>query len=193
MKRQKPIDILTRDEVLRLLDSTSRGVGGIRDRALISLLYRSGLRVSEALDLRVYDIEGRTVRVQCGKGGKPRTSGIEESGPFVEHIRAWIHWREEAGVPDDVPLFCSYSGGRYRRISPQNVWDRMQTLKRKAGIAKRVHPHGFRHTMACELVRERFSAKLIQQQLGHSDLSRTQLYLDGLNPEALIEAMGARS
>ncbi len=185
-----PVEILTPDEVRALAAQCSEvSSSGIRHRALIVLLYRTGLRISEALALRVKDIDFDlgSVAVLHGSGGRRRTVGIDPGANV--HIEAWIDRRRMLGVSDPAPLFCTLRGGVLNRTA---VSETLHRLAHKAGIEKRVHPHGFRHTHAYELMMEGIAMPIIQQQLGHASLATTSIYLSHIAPKDVIETMGRR-
>lgn len=192
-KRYLP-EPLTSDEVYTLMVGCSRtSPTGLRNRALIALLYRSGLRISEALDLLPGDLDhdAHTVLVRCGKGGKMRRVGIDDGA--LAHVALWEIARAKLGVTRHEPLFCTIAkpvtGGPLK--SPY-VRVLLKRLAEEAGITKRVHPHGFRHTMAVELSRERAPLALIQRQLGHSSPATTGTYLQGISNEEVVELMRER-
>lgn len=196
-----PPEPLTADEVGRLLAACSRrGKCGIRNRAIIVVMWRCGLRIAEALalELRDVDLEQGTITVRHGKGDKRRVVGIDPTAAAV--VEKWIEVRAGLGVrfqsraPRKVaPLFCAVSTD----VLGNPVWDSyvremLKELGVKAGIEKRVHPHGFRHTHAYELLREGTLLPIIQKQLGHSDLATTAKYVDHLLPQDVIDAMRVR-
>ncbi len=162
---------------------------GARTRALIALLYRSGLRISEALALRPKDLdaEAGTVRVLRGKGGKSRTVGMDPRG-FAE-LRFWLSVRRAHRVPADAPLFCSLRG---QQISSAVVRSLLPRLAQEAGIAKRVHAHGLRHAIAAEMRAEGVEIGVISKQLGHSSIATTARYVDHLMPGEVIERVRQR-
>ena len=185
-----PVEILTSDEVRALAAQCSyTSSSGIRYRALIVLLYRTGLRIGEALALRAKDLnlEVGSVVVLHGKGDRLRTVGID-SGANV-HIEAWLGRRRALGISDPAPLFCTLHGGVLRG---SEVSKTLHRLARKAGIQKRVHPHGFRHTHAYELMMEDFPMPIIQRQLGHVSLATTDRYLSHIAPKLVIETIAKR-
>ena len=188
-KNRQDSDILDGDEVRKLLAQCSRKAPtGIRDRALLVVMYRAGLRVSEALDLKPSDIDYQhgTIRVLHGKGDKARTVAIDDGG--LAEVQVWVAKRAELGIGNRAKLFCTLRG------TPLSANQVRQMVKRRAGerhakIAKRVHPHGLRHAYAVEMSREGKSLKTIQDQLGHSSIATTDVYLRGLGSEdALREA-----
>lgn len=191
--RRYPPEPLTPDEVVRLLDQCGDTPTEIRNRALIVLLWRAGLRVSEALALRPHhvDFEARTVTVMRGKGGKRRIVGIDPAA--LMEIQRWMLERAMLGVKATAPLFCTVQRpGRGNTVHPAYVRDRLKQYGERAGIPKRIHPHGFRHTMTVELAREGVGMYLIQRQLGHSHLGTTAHYLAGIAPSEVVDVMAAR-
>lgn len=191
MASKRPIEILTPEEVRELIRACSgRAPTGIRNRALIAVLYRAGLRIAEALDLHPKDLDRKagTIRVLHGKGDKARTVGMDpEAFALVER---WLDTRAGRGINGRATVFCTLKGGR---LKSQYVQVLLPRLARKAGVEKRVHAHGFRHTMAAELRREGVDIEIIRRQLGHSSLATTARYLQHLAPEAVRETMAARS
>ncbi len=194
MKRTVPIELLSKDEVKRLVDACGRMITGLRDAALIVLLYRSGLRIAEALSLYPKDINGAEcmIRILHGKNNKARTSGID---PFaIRVIEDWIKIREERlGIDRDKPIFCTIRRhSKNDTISDSQVRNLMVKIRKKTEIAKRVHCHGFRHTHASELAGEGNHISVIQRQLGHSNPLITSQYIDSINPVQVIEAVRSR-
>lgn len=189
--RRYPIEILTRNEIVMILDVISAtSWTGVRNRALFAVMYRSGLRVSEALHLRSKDIDAENcmIRVLFGKGQRARTVGIDPGG--IEFIEAWERKRPEIPITNDAPLFCSSSG---RMLWSSYVRQFMVKAGQKAGIHKRVHSHGLRHTFAFELVMEGVQLPIIQRQLGHGWISSTAVYLDHIAPAEVVDRIRARS
>jgi integrase/recombinase XerC len=168
-------------EVEALLDTTSGTEPlDLRDRALLELLYATGLRVGElvGLDWSSIDIGGRVLRVM-GKGGKERMV------PFGRHAtQALESWRDcwpdvrsqnadSPGSGDRDPVFLNYRGGRLSARSVRRVIDRRVG---EAALAAGVHPHTLRHTFATHLLEGGADLRAIQELLGHSSLSTTQRY-----------------
>lgn len=185
-----PAEVLTPDEVRSLIKACSnRAPTGIRNRALLVVLYRAGLRISEALQLAPKDADraAGTVTVLRDKGGKRRTIGLDP-GAFAV-LERWLERRAKLGVNGRKPIFCTLQG---ERLATAYVRALMPRLARKAGIEKRVHAHGLRHTHAAELAMEGKPVNLIQAQLGHASLAVTSTYLAHIAPAQLIEAMRSR-
>jgi integrase/recombinase XerC len=146
-----------------------------RDRALLELLYASGLRVGElvSLDWPNLDLDARVLRV-IGKGGKERM--VPFGHPAVAALLAWKrHWQEIRGVVDDAdePLLLNHRGGRLTARSVRRILDRAVEA---AALAAGIHPHTLRHTFATHLLEGGADLRAIQELLGHSSLATTQRY-----------------
>ncbi len=188
-RRRFPAEILTDDEVCRLLDACSSRPAGLRNRALIAILYRGGLRINEALDLfpKDIDLEAGSIRVLNGKGGRARTLGIDPAaGAFVER---WLEVRSELGMNGSHPVFCTLAGAR---MTDAYIRVLLPRLARKAGIDKRVHADGLRHTHAAQLRAEGVDIGIISKQLGHRSIATTARYLDHIAPQLVIETIRRR-
>lgn len=174
--RRFPADPLTPDEARGLLDAISpRYARGKRNRALIAVLWRSGLRAREACSLDLSDFrsgEPCTLRVLAPKGaarGKaPREVGLDRG--TCELVLEWLATRgQHAG-----PLFASSTG---RRLQTSYLRQLLGHLGQRAGIQRRVHPHALRHTFARDLYDEGVGIVHIQKALGHTHLATTSNYL----------------
>ncbi|MCC6428631.1 MAG: tyrosine-type recombinase/integrase [Phycisphaerales bacterium] len=190
-RTRRPPEVLTDAEVRALLDACGRySASALRHRAMLALLYRAGLRISEALSLRPHDVdlEAGTVRVRFGKGGYDRVAGLDGGAAAI--VAEWLAVRMKMPVPPTAPLLCSSSG---RAVTTAYIRRLLPALGRKAGIAKRVHAHGFRHTHAAQLRAEGVDIGIISRQLGHRSILTTIRYLDHLNPTAVIDAMRKRA
>lgn len=148
----------------------------LRDRALLELLYATGLRVGElvSLDWTDVDLSGRVLRV-LGKGGKERM--VPFGRPAAEALRDWGAASEEVrgeqrGDAED-PVFLNHRGGRLSSRSVRRILDRYVDA---AAVAAGVHPHTLRHTFATHLLERGADLRAIQELLGHSSLSTTQQY-----------------
>jgi site-specific recombinase XerD len=187
-----PAEVLSHGEVEALIRGCSNGAPtGVRNRALIVVLWRGGLRLDEALALQPKDVDARagTVTVLHGKGDKRRTIGLDP-GAFAV-LERWLEVRQRRGIAGPrQAIFCTLDG---RRLDPSYVRRLLHRLAGKVEIAKRVHPHGLRHTHAAELAAEGVPANLIQAQLGHSSLATTDRYLRHIAPQQLVDAMRARA
>ena len=170
-------DTLDVGEVARLLEAASSG--GVRDRALLELLYAAGLRVSEAtgLDREDLSLDGAFVRV-IGKGDKERLVPIGEIS--IDHLGAWLDGPRPALLArhhvDPVrggPLFL---GDRGRRLARQQAWAAVRAAADRAGLGGRVSPHTLRHSFATHLLEGGADLRVVQELLGHASISTTQLY-----------------
>jgi site-specific recombinase XerD len=188
--RRRPPEVLAEREAIALIKScSSRAPTGIRNRALIAVLWRCGLRISEALalELRDLDLQEGTLRIRHGKGDRSRTVGLDEQTGAL--LARWLDRREALSPGARAPVFCTLRGGR---VDPSYVRHLFPRLARKASIERRVHAHGLRHTYAAELARERTPINVIRDALGHTTLSVTDRYLRDVAPIHVIDTMRAR-
>lgn len=188
--RKLPAEVLNREEINRLMRACSkRAPTGIRNRALIAVLYRGQLRIGEALALKLKDLDRKagTVRVLHGKGDKARTVGLDDGAWAI--LELWLRCRRDLGLAGRHPLFCTLKGAP---LLPSYCRSLFARLARKAGIEKRVHPHGLRHTGAAELRAEGVDIGIISKQLGHSSIATTARYLDHIAPEQVVAVMCKR-
>ena len=189
--RKFPPEILTREEIGALMRSCSRRAPtGIRNQALIAVLYRAGLRLSEALALKPKDLDrdAGTLRVLQGKGKKARTVGLDPDGFAV--LDRWLDVRSgKYRINGARRVFCTLKGGP---VKTSYVRALLPRLGRKAGLEKRIHAHGLRHAFSSELAREGVPVPLISRQLGHANVRTTSVYLSGISSEETVEAIRAR-
>jgi len=186
--RRFPPEPLAPDEVAAIIGGCSpRARTGIRNRALLTLLYRSGLRISEALALKPSDVDLKrhTCRVLHGKGDKATVRGFHPTA--TDALARWLDTRKALGLRNG-PLFCTLEG---RPVHDQYVRLLLGRLADKAGIEKRVHPHGLRHTFADELRAAGVDVVTISKLLGHSSIAVTSRYLDHLTNAQAVEALAA--
>lgn len=190
-----PAEIYSAGEIDALMRHAGRGYSGDRSRAAITLMWRCGLRVAEvlALELRDVDLHEGTVLVRHGKGNQRRILGLDAQAAAV--VKVWaVDDRRELRLPRSAPMFATFSRGFEGGVwaYPQ-VRNRLAQIAERAGVDKRVHPHGFRHTFAVNLLREGQNAYQIMKALGHNDLATTMRYLDHLYPGEVIEMMQQRA
>ena len=154
-----PVELLERREIEALLAGCGTSRTGRRDRAVLTLLWRSGLRIAEALALRPADINlsAGTARVLKGKNGKSRTVALDTL--TCSALEAWLAVRP----PGQGPVFCPVSKPG-QPLKSNHVRNRLRRLAARAGIEKRVHPHSLRHSYAVELDAEGFSLREKQGQ-----------------------------
>ncbi len=167
--------VLSVDEVFRVLDAAAEpGLRGARDRAILELLYGTGMRVGElvALDGRDVRVGARTVRVR-GKGRVERELPLPEAA--ARALERYLACREAEGCPLEPagPVFPNARGGRLSDRSVRRILDRWIE---RAALARRVHPHMLRHSFATHLLAGGADLRAIQELLGHRSLSTTQKY-----------------
>ena len=165
---------LSPDEAARLVDLPTDTPEAIRDKAMFELLYSSGLRLAELVDLDLEpmraDISAGEVRV-TGKGNKTR---IVPLGRFaIAALQAWLAVRGQLAKPDETALFV---GQRGSRISPRVVQLRLKQWGVKQGITSNVHPHLLRHSFATHVLQSSGDLRAVQEMLGHASISTTQVY-----------------
>ncbi len=171
---------LTLTEVDRLLDAPDRNTAeGMRDRAMLELLYATGLRASEIVSLRRenVDMNAGFVRV-LGKRGKERIVPVAPSSLEIlkEYLELWqpafLRNREGRNAAANI-LFLSRLG---RPITRQTLWNRIGRWARAAGIRQKISPHTLRHSFAGHLLAGGADLRAVQTMLGHADISTTQIY-----------------
>jgi integrase/recombinase XerC len=163
---------LDADQMAKLLDFRTADGLGVRDKAMMELLYSSGLRLQEliSLDLTAVDLADRTLRV-TGKGNKARILPI---GRFaVDAIKAWLKERAAIAAVDEAALFVGRNG---HRIGARAVQLRIDHWARQSGLGVKTHPHLFRHSFATHLLESSGNLRGVQELLGHANISTTQVY-----------------
>lgn len=177
---RKQVTFLQYDEVLRMIEQIPTDTeSGLRDRAIVELLFSSGLRVSELVNLNRdhINLKRREFMVR-GKGQKDRPVFISKGA--AEHVSTYLGSRT-----DNLPaLFLSYSkrtatpstSGDYRRLSARSIQRMVSQYARLAGITKHVSPHTMRHSFATDLLMNGADLRSVQSMLGHSNISTTQVY-----------------
>ena len=163
---------LDADMMTRLLEFQPAGPLQVRDKAIMELLYSSGLRLSEltGLDLHDVDLADRTARV-TGKGAKQRIAPVGRHA--IEALRRWLGERAALAKPDELALFVGQNG---RRIGPRAVQLRIRAHALRRGLPLKVHPHLFRHSFATHLLESSRDLRGVQELLGHANISTTQIY-----------------
>lgn len=177
-KRPLPRGVMTRREVEKVLSQPNLDAPlGLRDRALMELLYSSGLRASEIIGLKLYDVNlaEREVMVRNGKGGKDRVVPVGDvAAKYVELYLEEARRKLLRGKEDGKWLFVGRLKSRMERTSlNQHI---VQRYCRQAGLRKHVTTHGFRHTCATHLLKGHADIRHIQELLGHESLESTRIY-----------------
>jgi integrase/recombinase XerD len=172
--------VLTREEVEMILEQPAPLKGDrknlwIRDRAILEVLYATGIRVSELVTLRqaeVYTGDG-IIRV-FGKGSKERLVPIGPSAlQWIARYRSETRILLVRRTAAQDALFLNMRGSPLTRVA---IWNLVQQYARKAGVTREVHPHTFRHSFATHLLEGGADLRAVQEMLGHADISTTQVY-----------------
>lgn len=161
------------DEVGQLLEFKRNDWQGIRDRAILELLYSSGLRISELCTMDIYDLDlaDASLRV-TGKGGKTRDLPVGRHA--LEAIRHWLRVRTDKTTLDSgMAMFISRRG---TRISPRSVQKQLRHYGISQGINAPLSPHMLRHSFASHMLESSGDLRAVQELLGHSNISTTQIY-----------------
>lgn len=184
---------LAKHEALSLLAACGNTTAGIRDRAVYTMLWRGGMRISATLQIMPSDVDWTRsiVTVHRDKGGKGRPVVLDVQA--MDTLRAWIERRASLGVNGRCVLFCAVSKKALGNpLNSSHFRRKIQKLRKKAGIEKRCHCHGLRHTAASELLEEGFDVATIAAQLGHAYTSTTARYLHQLRPDLAHEKLAQR-
>jgi site-specific recombinase XerD len=195
--RRLPPDPIRVEETVALLGACGplragrmAELSALRLRALIIVLWRTGLRISEALALEERDLNRAdlAITVRRGKGDKRRLSAMDEWA--WKEIETWLAARQE--LPFGA-IFCVLSGPTAGQpLSDTDARRQLRDAAKRAGLRRRANPHSFRHAHAVELWREDIDVYTIQQQLGHARLDVTAAYLRGVAPVEILEPIGHR-
>lgn len=176
---RKQVTFLHYDEIERLVDGIDASTeSGLRDRAIVELLFSSGLRVSELVNLNRDHVNTKRREFMVrGKGQKDRPIFISQAA--ASWVEAYLAERNDT-LP---PLFLSYSrnvesdtSGDYRRLTARSIQRMVSKYARLAGITKHVSPHTMRHSFATDLLMNGADIRSVQSMLGHSNISTTQVY-----------------
>lgn len=178
VERKLP-QILTGAEVELFLEQPDcSDLKGYRDRAMLELLYATGIRVSELIALDVDDLNLSSGMLRCRSKGKERSiplypAAVRALSEYVHQIRPQL-----IGSMDETALFVNMNG---ERMSRQGFWKIIKYYQEKAGIKKDITPHTLRHSFAAHLLENGADLQSIQQMLGHADISSTQIYSKLMN------------
>lgn len=171
---KKPPSVLTEGEIMRLLDQ-AKGTSPkeLRDRAMLELLYATGIRVSELVSLQVSNVNFPMEYIVCGDSGKERI--IPFGAVAKAALEEYLHKGRSAFVPDEgnTCLFTNCSG---QPMSRQGFWKLVKSYGKKAGITGELTPHTLRHSFASHLVDNGADLRSVQEMMGHADIASTQMY-----------------
>lgn len=174
IEKKLPHVLTTREVDLLLCQPNPVEHNGLRDKAMLELLYASGIRVSELVDLNIADFDPRVGYLRCrGKGMKERivpigSVAINYVNEYLENSRAKL--LKKNGEP---ALFVNHHGNRMTR---QGFWKILKKYARKSNIKGDITPHTLRHSFATHLIENGADLRSVQEMLGHSDISTTQIY-----------------
>lgn len=212
MAKKRLPTVLTEDELATLLRQPNvRTPSGLRNKAALKVMAYGGLRVSEVVALKTTDLRREhgklKLEVRQGKGGKDRVVPLADHA--AETVDTWLARREELGIGNGQ-VFCTITRGRHVHpkataeglgaestemvlepggpLNPRYLQQMVARLAKRAGIDKRVTPHTLRHTAATLLLKSRRNLREVQEFLGHSNVSTTQVYTHVL-AEDLVEAV----
>ncbi len=172
-KRKLPQILSGREVELFLEQPDVKDPKGIRDKAMLELLYATGIRVSELIGLNVEDVNLSAGLLHCASGEKGRMIpmyrvAVKAIQNYLKNVRPAM-----AGAAEENALFVNVGGSR---MSRQGFWKIVKSYQKKAGIEKDITPHTLRHSFAAHLLENGASIRDIQEMLGHADVSTTQIY-----------------
>jgi integrase len=185
-----PADPPSVEEIVAVMRCAGDTRHGLRTRALIVVLWRAGLRISEALSLAESDLDPSrgSILVRRGKGGRRREVGLDAWA--WRHLDAWLEIRLEMRVG---ALLCVIDGPTQGRPwSPTAARATLRRLAIAAGVRRRFAPHQLRHAHAVEMARKASRLVVIQRQLGHANLGITSIYLQGIDSSEIIDTVYRR-
>ena len=171
---RKVPSVLTFEEATRLLDQPGGSdPKSLRDKAMLELLYATGMRVSELISLDEKDLDIKTGYITCGSSARKRNIPITPSA--MQHLENYLnHARSQLVQNDGEPaLFVNVHG---KRMTRQGFWKIVKHYKETAQIDKDITPHTLRHSFAIHLIENGTDIRSVQKMLGHSDISTTQIY-----------------
>lgn len=174
---RKSIEYLTIEEVDNLLSKPDRSIKGLRDRAILELLYATGIRVSEIVEMNIEDVNLRMGFVTCtgehGKAriipmGRPSRAAVEE---YIYEVRPKFFRDADS---DEKALFVNYAG---KRLTRQGLWKLLKEYAKLAGLENKLTPQTLRNSFAVHMIQNGADLKSLQELMGHEDISATQIYL----------------
>jgi len=169
-------EVLSLEEVNQLMMQPQLDTKkGVRDKAMLEILYATGIRVSELISLDVEDVDLEMEYIRCSKGNKERT--IPMGKHALEALKSYIINERNEFLKDigEKSLFLNYSG---KRLSRQGFWKIIKGYTKTMDINKSITPHTLRHSFAIHLIDNGADLKSVQEMLGHSALATTQMYID---------------
>ena len=176
--------VLTQEQVTRLLEQPSRNTAkGIRDKAMLELLYATGIRVSELIGLKLSDVNLKLSFLFCTEQNRQRTVSFGNKAKAA--LEAYLQHGRQALVAEETQqaLFVNCAG---KPMSRQGFWKLLKGYVQRAGITEEITPHTLRHCFAAHLVANGTNLQSVQEMLGHADISTTQIYIN-VNQEQIRE------
>ncbi len=167
-------EVMTNAEVESFLDAPDvNDIKGIRDKAMLELLYATGIRVSELIELRIYDVDADIGLIKCVSEKGERTIPVYSLAAkclkeYIEKSRGEFIGEKKTDI-----LFVNYKGEKMTR---QGFWKLVKVYRKKANILKEITPHTLRHSFATHLIENGAGLKDVKEMLGHSDISTTYIY-----------------
>jgi len=174
-KDRKLPDTLSQEEVDRLLSMNTATPLSLRNKAMLELLYATGLRVSEMIGLKLEDLHLTMGFVQCmGKGSKERIVPLGDTA--IKVLEEYIETARKELVKKNKQENALFLNQHGRPLSRQGFWKILKGLAMEAGIHKTITPHTLRHSFATHLLENGADLRIVQEMLGHADISTTQIY-----------------
>jgi len=187
---QYPADPPTVEEIIAVMRAAGDRSDGQRLRALIVLLWRAGLRISEALDVRESDLDTNrgAILVRHGKGGKRREVGMDRWA--WKQLEPWLETRHD--LPIGALLCVLHGTTTGRRWEASAARKQLHHIAAAAGVRRRFAPHQLRHAHAIEMAHEGVPLVVIQRHLGHAHLGITSIYLQGIDNAEIVNTVHGR-
>ena len=173
VERKLPHILTSKEVELFLEQPDASDAKGCRDRAMLELLYATGIRVTELISLKVSDLNLPLEYIHCGSEAKSRIIPIGAQAKaslhkYMERVREHM-----ISVPEEEALFVNCNG---KPMTRQGFWKIIKSYARRAGIEEDITPHILRHSFAAHLIENGADLRSVQEMLGHSDISTTQIY-----------------
>ncbi|MBU3193794.1 site-specific tyrosine recombinase XerD [Clostridium algidicarnis] len=183
IKRNLP-EILTIEEMNTLLNLPDTATyKGVRDRAMLELMYATGIKVTELLNLRIFDVNLNMEYMVC-KGSKEKERIIPLGSVAIRYVREYLDLRKTISNSESLLLFLNSRGNK---MSRQGFWKIVKAYAKEAGIDKDINLYTFRHSFAVHLLQNGADIKSVQELLGHVDISTTEIYYSITKKNKLIE------
>lgn len=191
-KLEKTLPIyLTEEEIQKIfvIANQDNTFHGVRNKVMLSLLYASGMRVSELVNTKISNIHFDSGFINIwGKGDKERMVPLPQSVlDLIQHYLDSVYQKfmPKKSLPDEqcIYLFPAYYGGKMKAISRQLFWGVVKKILAKSDIKKRISPHSFRHSLATHLLKKGANIRLLQVLLGHQSITTVEIYTHVENPQ----------